>query len=400
MDRLSELVNLASFGEFNKIRDTWYLLGSFEVNSKTKAYIKGTIVKVNTGTNKGLDGCIIYVKENYLVGGAYGAVDWDTLAKDSIEQYAITVNGTLTPAFYVLLTKDEVDSIEEPIDENYQPFATETKKKSFEPTDTEIIIDDTNLQLIMSEIGVPFLSFDEVEYSRETICNMCVLPALRRYYREKPIIKRETKGPYAACQVVKFELPKNCTGIRRAEFRQGGQMSEGGFTSAKAFAIEQYMIGGGPQGGRFGRGVRYNKPVPGYTGIGAAGSTQSLAMMQRAAQQAVSNYYKRVRFNIEKLPDGRKIASGYTSIGGSLDIEFKYWSPDFSLVDFDDLEIVIKHAKSYVMRNIGALRTLVKTDTPGALDVSGFQNRAQTLEDEVNKYYNERPKVAVLRGEA
>ena len=177
-------------------------------------------------------------------------------------------------------------------------------------------------------------------------------------------------------------------------------MSEGGFTSAKAFAIEQYMIGGGPQGGRFGRGVRYNKPVPGYTGIGAAGSTQSLAMMQRAAQQAVSNYYKRVRFNIEKLPDGRKIASGYTSIGGSLDIEFKYWSPDFSLVDFDDLEIVIKHAKSYVMRNIGALRTLVKTDTPGALDVSGFQNRAQTLEDEVNKYYNERPKVAVLRGEA
>lgn len=400
MDRLSELVNLTSFGEFNKVRDTWYVLGSFEVGNNTKAYIKDTIVKINTGSSKGLDGCLIYVKENYTTGGDRPLINWDELEVDGTDNLTVTVNGISCPAFYVLLNKDEFDSIEEEIDDSYEPFEKENKSQGFAEAQTDIIISDTDLDLVMSEIGMPFFGWDEVEYSRETVCNLCVLPALRRYYREKPIIKRESKGYYQACEQVRFELPKYCTGIRRAEFRQGGNYGAGGFTGVMSFMNEQYALGGLQQG-RFGRGVRYNKPVPGYTGVGAAGSTQSLAMMQRSIQQTISNHYKRVRFDVElDEQTGKRYATGYTTVGGHLDIEFKYWSPNFNLVRFDDLEIVIKHAQSYALRNFGALRNLVKTDIPGSLDVSGFNSRAQALEDEVKEYYKSHSKIIALRGEA
>ena len=85
--------------------------------------------------------------------------------------------------------------------------------------------------------------------------------------------------------------------------------------------------------------------------------------------------YKNMLLSVEAVMDSSKLDAQYTKtnyekIAKAYKLYEEYLKSN-NLVDFDDLEIVIKHAKSYVMRNIGALRTLVKTDTPGALDVSG-----------------------------
>lgn len=401
MDRLLSLVDLYGNQEYNKIRDTWYLLGSFEVNNSTKAYIKDTIIKVNTGSEQGSDGSIIYVKENYIVGGAAGSVNWDSLEKDSVESLATTLNGTLTPAFFVLLTKDEVDSIEEPINEDYEPFFEETKRKGFAPVSTNIIINDSDLNIIMTEVGLPFLDWDEIEYSREQICELCVKPAMQAYYREFPIIKRVIIGDYGSGQAVKFELPENCIGIQRAEFRQGGTSGAGGFTGVHSYMNEQYQLGTiGNGASRFGRGVRYNKQVPGYTGVGSGGY-QSLSMLNRSINQAVINYHKRTRLNIEiDEVTGKRVATGYSSTGGTLEAELKFYSPNFELIEYDELDGVRKLATARVMRSLSALRTLVKSDTPGAIDFSGYAARAETLENEVKEHYKNRPKAICLRGEA
>ncbi len=401
MSRLNYLKELYAKGNFNELRDTWYVLGSFEVTNKTKAYIKDTIIKVSNNDGLGCDNCLIYVTENYLVGGHVKEINWREFEKDKLSSLCINVNGTLTPCFFVLLSNEEFSTILEPINEDYEPFEEETKRKGFAPVHSSVMISDSDLNMIMSEIGMPFLEWDEVEYSRETICELCVKPALQRYYREYPIVERIQMGPYSPRDMVEIPLPENCTGVLRAEFRQGGTATAGGFNGVHQYMNEKYQLGTMGTGGyRMGRGIRYNKPVPGYTGNGN-GSLQSLSMLNRSISQAVTNYHKRVRFNIEiNKETGQRVAKGFSSIGGMLDVEFKYWSPNFDLVEFDCLEFVRNYASAKALRALSSIRMLLKSDTPGALDFSSYASRAKELEDRVEEFYKARPKSIVLRGEA
>ena len=51
MNRFEFLSSLKEQGDIKQIRDTWAALGSLEVNSNTKVYIKDTICKITSDSN-------------------------------------------------------------------------------------------------------------------------------------------------------------------------------------------------------------------------------------------------------------------------------------------------------------------------------------------------------------
>lgn len=396
--RLSYLIELYCASKFAEIRDTWNALGAFEVDSNTKSFIKDTIVKIKTPemeVPRGLQGALLYIRENYIVKEG---IDWASLEKNELTKHIVNSDNITSPVFYVLLDFQENFNITQPINEDYEPFEFETKRKGFAPTTSEVIISDEELYVILNEVGVPFLDFNELEYSKETLCNLCIKPALQRYYREFPIIERVTMGTYGPGQLIDFPLPPNCTGIKRAQFQQGGGSDMvGGMNGVFAFANLQYTMSGSSGGGKFGRGIRYNnKQVPGYTGAYNMDSRVS-SYMGRQTQQAITNLYKRQRLNTYIDENGEKRAKGYSSIGGSLDVEFKYWDNNWDNIEFDELEYVRMLATAKVMRSLVSIRTLIQTGVEGSIDFSGYNSRADKLEETVYTHWKERPKVAIIR---
>jgi hypothetical protein len=403
-NRVSYLLNLVSSQKFEEVRDTWVSLGSLTINNKVKVYSKDTLFKIDLGTQDatGLNGYLIYCTNNYLVDENHSLPDWSKMDSSNITNFVYNNEGVENPCFAVIMTKDELDSIADvAVNENYSPFSQEKISIFQQNQSTDIQIDDLNLNLIMKEVAIPFLDFSEIEYSRETICNLCVYPALEKYYTYFPILKRETIHASPNTEI-EYELPKGCFKIRRANFRQGGTgTSNSGFSGAYQFMNEQYTYGGGLGNSRFGRGLIYNKCVPGYTGQAAGGGLQQL-MYARAINQALTNYNKRVRFVVDVEENGKKYAHGYSTIGGDLDLELEYWSPNFNLTDFDERDNIRKYATAQVMRSLSAIRSLIKPDYAGTIDFSSYVNRASELEKEVTEHWYNHPnnKAILIRGEA
>jgi hypothetical protein len=80
--------------------------------------------------------------------------------------------------------------------------------------------------------------------------------------------------------------------------------------------------------------------------------------------------------------------TGFSTVGGSLCAKILKWSPDWDLVNMEDLPQVRQLCTAKILRNLGMLRSLVKSDTPGTIDFSTWLQRADTLEDKIFSYWN------------
>ena len=253
-------------------------------------------------------------------------------------------------------------------------------------------------------MGVAVVRFDEIEYSREQVCELCVKRAFLEYYRFFPIEKHVNMGKVGSGQL-SFPLDKDVIKVIDAQFRGGGASSVTGTRGAFAFLNEQYQTYGLAGGkSKWGRGLSYNKRVPGFTGR-AGGTAITNNILGRAAAQAIQNYQKRTTFYIELDDQGNKIAKGYSNIGGDLEMVLGYWSPNFEMIvvnNFDEVVNVLKLITAWTMRSLRPLRHLIKTDTPGEIDFSDYSNRADNLEKEVTEHWYAHPKnkAVLMRGQA
>lgn len=324
-----------------------------------------------------LIGSLVYVLADYSAAKNNGPVNWDSLNYNDIDNSLVSmVSGVISPHFRILLTADEMKSVEElPIDEDFIPFLNEAKSIT-----GDFKISDDELELILGELGVPFITIDELEYTRDILVKKCVVPAIKDYYTFFPIIKEEAFGSVGSNQEFKVEYPKGAYAAV-AFFTQGTGAS---LESVGPFGFyAQAALSGVGYTGKFGNGLRYNKQVPGFVGL----DNNTSYLMNRAAQQGYINYHRREkilhRFVDEKT--GKVYAKGFSTIGGMVNIKWLCWSNDWNDIRFIDMGDVRALATSYALRNIGMLRAQVKSDAPNNIDFSLFNTRATELRDGVMK---------------
>ena len=404
--------------ELSKLRQdecykTWQALGSVVVNNNTKVYLAGTLFIVNledtrefildgqdldyeecsglevdgenedgfTGSNI-IDGAMVYCVSDYIVDDKhFPAINWADATINEVESSVQVYQGVNLPHFKVILSKEQVDRVKTPtIDPDFIPFQNAQIKTS------EIEISDDELQIILAECGCPFVRIDELEYTRDVILNIAIKPALQEYYKFFPLVEERDLGTYGGNQQFWFELPPY--GYNAVVYYTVGAIgnSQGRSLSPFAFFTSEILGGGIPGGGTgmFGRSLTYRKPVPGFTGGAGA---QDAMLQALEARQGMINKFRREKIKRVKK-DGKMFMTGFSTLGGALCAKIFKWSPDWDLINLEDLPQVRALCTAKILRNIGMLRSMVKTDTPGNIDFSMWLQRADTIEDKVYQYWN------------
>lgn len=393
MSKLTYLLGLKDSPEGRaEIRDTWAALGKIIYNSNTKIYTANTIFKLDAD-GAPLNGAILYCQGTYTVDGEdFPLLDWKTIKDEDAENLVSTYQGVMSPFFKILCKAEDIPTYEDfPEDETLLPFAGMKSSPIVDMSDDDLIV-------LLTELGVPFLRLDELEYDRDTILQYMVKPALDDYYSFFPIIQEETIGHYAGGAEFEIPLPKGAYG-GILYYVLGTSGASAGYGSG-AFALyrEQMMYGGTGNQGMFGHGLTYRKQVPGFTGMASGMIDARLQGMQSA--QGYANLYRREKYRkIRK--DGKLYAKGYSTIGGCLCAKWFLNSYNWDDIEFEMLPTVRAHVKANILRNLGMLRSMIKSDLPGNIDFSVYQSRADSLDEQsIRKWEasSTNQRFAIMRG--
>lgn len=374
MNKLSYLLSLKNTPEgCAEIRDTWAALGKIVYNSNTKIYTANTIFKVDAGDGP-LANALIYCQNTYTVDGdTFPLIQWESATTEETEDLISTYQGVMSPFFKVLITEKEIPAYDDiPEDEGLLPFAGMKLSPDVEISDDELIT-------LLTELGVPFLRLDELEYDRDTILQYMIKPSLQDFYSFYPIVEEQTLGNYSGGMEFEIPLPENAHG-GVLYYVLGTSGAASGYGSG-AFALyrEQMMYGGAAgNSGMFGHGLTYRKMVPGFTGMASGMIDARLQGMQAA--QGYANLYRREKFKKVKK-DGKLYAVGYSTIGGTLCAKWFEHSYNWDDIEFEMLPQVRMHVKATILRNLGLLRGMIKSDLPGNIDFSAYSSRADALDE-------------------
>lgn len=394
MNKVKYLLSLKNTPEGRgEIRDTWKALGKIIYNTDTKIYTANTLFKVEDLDKGVLDNALVYCQNTYTVGEDFPPIEWSAATVESTENNICTVQGVMSPFFKVILLGDEVPPEEEvpSLPDDFLPFSGMKMSPDVE-------IDDDELIRLLTELGVPFLRLDELEYDRDTICQYMIKPALEDYYAYFPIVQEETIGHMSGGQEFDIPFPKGAHG-GVLYYTLGGSGSPAGFGSGP-FALyrEQLMYGGGGAQGMFGNGITYRKQVPGFTGTTSGMIDARLQGMQAA--QGYANVFRREKYKKVRR-DGKLYATGYSTLGGNLCAKWFMHSYDWNDIEFEMLGQVRMHTKANILRNLGMLRGMIKSDLPGNIDFSVYNSRADALDEQSIRKWEAsatNQKFAIMRG--
>ena len=403
---MNKLDYLLSIKESNprEIYDTWVAFGSLKVTNTTKFFAKDTIFQIVEECP--LKNSLVYCKYEYAVepDNGFEEIDWRFATADSLKGIVSFYQGVVSPHFQLLLNSQEYDSIDKLTETSpdFIPFKNNNAKTS------TISISDQEYAIIATELGIPFLREEELEYNRDTIIDICIKPAIDQYYAFFPIIIDEAIqniGPNQEYLVEYHNFPEDPSavaykGLPFTTTGIGGSSASFG-TGAFSFMREQYTSGGFVGGASygFGRGLTYNKPVPGFTGR-SNGDFMSSYILGRAAQQGFVNYNRR-EYHRDVFKDNKKYLQGYTSTGGALNIHWLCMSTDYGRVEYHMLPEVRKLCTAFALRNLAALRSLIKPQDNSPIDFSSMSSRADSLEQKVLDRWSKDPTAmsfAIMRG--
>lgn len=372
------------------ILNTWYSLGQMVVNSKTKVYTKGSVVRVDASDGDGLSKSplhnkIIYVLESYRVdNNRLYCIDWENVTIDDVTGLHAAFQGIQLPYFGVLNAKWNSGFMP---DQDFIPYQADESQSDLSFDTAGISISDLELETILTEIGFPFVSFTDIELAKSEIIKYHIRPAMQKYYTFRPIVEEQPGWQVAQGNEFLVEFPDYAFGCIPYYTTPGGGGLGGRSGSPFAFYNEQMLSGQtmGAYGGRFGRGIRYRgKAVPGYVGL----DDRTTVLDNLAVQQGFLNFFRREKYSKKRI-DGKLYAYGFTTIGGNLNFKWLKWSPNWDDIPFSDLEVLARPlAKINVLTNFGMLRSLVKTDIAGQLDPTVLTNMAKDLKTEVQPILN------------
>lgn len=359
-----------------RMRDSWVALGALETHTSTRIFNKEQIYKVSV-VGSALHGALLFCKEEYIGS----ELSWATASiKDSQYGEISFGNGIISPNFVLLATAAELATITDPPDTTFVPFLEEFQATS------EVQISDGELKIILAEVGVPFISYDELEYSRQTIIDVMIKPALQEYFKWFPKVEVVTY-PISTTSAVEHEFPTGAYDVIHVGINQG--LAQGSTSNILLRYFDEVIWGAnspytGHMGGR-------NSP---HTRTGDWGSM----MMDRAARQSMINYATRVHHRVISK-NGKKYLSCYTNKLGHLQVHYAMQSLDWNEISFARLPEARRLATAYVLRNLGMLRSQGKADIPGTADYSTWASRGDEIYKEVISEWQELVRYSgIIRG--
>lgn len=404
---------------------TWKALGSNIISDSTKIYIANQIYYVNIPLSE-LNGSILYCNMDYT-----GNIDW-TAGKLFDTYYGEITFGynVASPYFSVLLTPNEFLDV----DVNSASFVN--GYKSFVPykdynLQDKVTINEEDYRRIISVLGSPFIREDELEYTRDDICDLAIRPALEEYFHWIPAITHIEKEVGNGGDNNKWGLVKikdKITGEEKEVWKEieSSQNSDGSFdidfpddTCYDVVGISLQQYGGAMNGNMLSpffygmeqslySGLNYTGLSGSYTGSKAPKTqtnTVSNVITSRANAQALINYGRRVHFegpyeaNTNPHKTGMRWIRTWSNTQGVLNIWFARKTLDFNDVLHQHRTRVFDYSQACVKELFGYLRRQSKSDIPGLIDYKEWLSEAKETKEKIQGEWKAMVKWAgVLRG--
>jgi len=242
----------------------------------------------------------------------------------------------------------------------------------------ELTISDYDYQRILTAVGYPVITEEDLGITADDIKNLLILSSLKNvFFKWFPVLDREQVSIGTSFSI---DFPDEYTfGVTDIRLVPPGS----GTSKTSNPLINEAII-------KVRSGGHYNKWGSGND----YGYSQVYEMEKARAQSAIS-----INKSLKKIVDytNRKI-TGYSNIAGELSITWAKFSEDFDDVPHKFKEDVIKLAQSAVLRYFGMLRNQsVDNGIPSSLDGTEFLDRADTLEEEVMNKFKNFSKVVLIR---
>lgn len=337
------------------------------------------IYQVKCSSN--LQYCLIYCEKEYI-----GTVSWGNAQLVDEDYGEISFgNDIISSHFYVILTKKELENIEEDIDKYFIPF-----KEYYEQNDA-VHIEDDDYQTILSCLGAPFIREEELEYNREEISKYAIKPALEIMFKWCPKTRSQIVNVTMTSQNV--AMPSDAYGVIGLSLQQYGSNSSYVNNPLIWTKTVAPFIYGGTGGYRYG-------------GMGSYADRTSELLNNMASSQGLINYRRRVHYEGPyEDRDGSicgtvgKYITIYSNTQGFFNIWWGIKTLNFNDVEFAQRDNAIKLCQAKVKQLFGQLRRQTKTDIPGQVDYKYLIDEGKEEEKEVTEVLKKLVKSAgVIRG--
>lgn len=355
---------------------------TMECDSSTTYYAANTIyhMAADISGDSNLNNGLLFCKNSHL-----GQYNWSNARLvDSAEGYISFIDNIVDPDVVCILGGpffEKFSIADEP--SNFTPYAL--------PSGIVNISDD-DYDLCIQCLGYPFITEDELEYTREQITNLAIKPALDEYFKWFPKVDIQT-FPLSSASVKEVQFPEDAYDVVHFDVQQGGASLGGGaITNTLWRSFEDGFYGvmniGSITGSYFGT----RAPTTSTSSINSY-------LSARAAMQGVVNYNTRTDFRkYEK--DGKMYAAFYSTKGGVGEVHWAMRTHNFDDIEFAQRNNVINYCAANVKLLFANLRKQIKTDIPGQYDYGTWISEANDVKDKITTEWKEIVKSsgAVLRG--
>ena len=370
---------------------TWLALGKTYAKNDTKAYRNGQLLIVDAPGSK-LNGLMFYVLSDY-----FEPIDWNTASVIDLQGHTVVKDGVTSQVVQCVSTLQfepaDILTVEgSPEYKAFKPFE-KYKSKLNTPESDAVIIDEDELNMCLIPLGVPFVTMDELEYSRSQILRLAIWPTLKSYFKNWPIIREEQKS-LAAGERFSIKFPENAYGAIIWSSSGYGTLGGSQMMSAIGFFASETPITGYGAAGSGIRGKRrrlsYRKSVPGYKGGWGAGSGLDTMLDTLALRSTMKNVFTRERYDRIRKEDGI-YAEGYCTGGNCLNIMWLCQSHNWDDVATEEYDDVVLLAQANAVKLFSGVRTATKPDGNVALNAKELQDSWNAVRKEVLQKWEDSP---------
>ena len=373
----------------NRIRDTWVSMGSQNLDYYGKIVNRGSVFKLanTSGNTVPLVGFIFFCNEDIQLPTSF---NWSNmqinLNSEGIPDGTIydTSSNIIHPNIFWVLDSNSFNAISIFFDPTFIPFSDVAQGVGV-TANASVIIPQEELNLLLLELGVPFIHIDELEYNQDQILDTMVLPAMKEYFKWFPITVRQV---YPLTNTFfNVPIPQNAFGVSSAYVNPtylNNASASNPFTYFNELAYGGYP---GAQAPTANINSRRRRGFP---------DTQAMStiILERAARAGVTNYAKRQRVAVH-IQQG--CITGYSNQVGALEVTWNYSSNQWGDIPYARQTEVRKLAKAYILRGFGLLRLQGNSDVAGTLKYQEFLTRADKLEEEAMTFFKENTKASIVR---
>jgi len=237
-------------------------------------------------------------------------------------------------------------------------------------------IPENIIQQVLSEVGFPVVTFEDLKITEQDVDNLFIYPAMQKYFAYNPI---KTRTSYNLQPNVKVEIPfldDYTFGVLSARVSTLSASNQAPHGKFNFFEDHWRRVQGG--------GNVYDNPY----------YTRAVKLSEQAANMSYISLSKAGSMEIDHK---NRVLKGHSNIGGELVVTWAKCSHKWADVRFEHEFDVIDLAKAYALRYFGMLRLQIDANTGVTMNGDSFITRADNIEEKINEKWGSKPKVLVMR---